>query len=218
MLTLALGAADRPLRVVCIGAHPDDIEIGCGGTILRLAREGRLEHVDWLVLSGQGSPVRETEARAGAAAFLAGVPSSQVDVEGFRDGYFPSEIGAIKDRFEAMAATVRPDLVLTHRRDDLHQDHRVVNELAWNTFRSHLILEFEIPKYDGDLGNPNVFVDLPAAVARDKAEILARIFESQRDRHWFSEETFLALARLRGVESRASEGYAEGFHARKLVL
>jgi LmbE family N-acetylglucosaminyl deacetylase len=216
MLKVRLGDDALGLRVLCVGAHPDDIEIGCGGTIRRLAREGRLAHVTWLVLSGSGS--REAEARAGAAAFLAGVGSSEVILGDHRDGYFPSQIATIKDRFESLKTRVDPDVVLTHRREELHQDHRVTAELAWNSFRDHVILEFEIPKYDGDLVTPNVYVELSAEVAREKADLLDRVFASQRDRHWFSTETFMGLARLRGVECRAAEGYAEGFQGRKLVL
>jgi LmbE family N-acetylglucosaminyl deacetylase len=214
MLKLQVG--HRPLTVLCVGAHADDLEIGCGGTIRRLTGEGRLAHVDWVVLSAAGE--REAEARSGAAAFLQGVPSSMVHIAHFRDGFFPSLIGDLKEHFEVMKGRVNPDLILTHRREDLHQDHRVTRELVGNTFRSHLVLEFEIPKYDADLASPNVYVELTAAVAREKAERLTAVFASQRRRDWFTPDVFLSLARLRGVECRAAEGYAEGFCGRKLVI
>jgi LmbE family N-acetylglucosaminyl deacetylase len=202
--------------VLCLGAHADDIEIGCGGTIRRWAREGRLDDVRWVVFSAEGP--RQDEAQAGAAAFLEGASSRTVQVESFRDGFFPSNLAEIKERFESLKREVVPDVILTHRRDDAHQDHRAVNELAWNTFRDHVILEFEIPKYDGDLVTPNVYVELDDALIKEKAGLLEQVFGSQRDRHWFSRETFLGLARVRGVECRSAGGYAEGFVGRKLVL
>jgi LmbE family N-acetylglucosaminyl deacetylase len=216
MRRILLGEDEGPLRVLCLGAHADDIEIGCGGTIRRWAREGRLGDVRWVVFSAAGE--RETEARAGAAAFLDGAGPRRVQVEAFRDGYFPSSLAEIKDRFEALKSEIDPDVILTHRRDDAHQDHRAVNELAWNTFRDHVILEFEIPKYDGDLVTPNVYVELDEAVIDEKARLLEEVFGTQRDRHWFTRETFLGLARVRGVECRSSGGYAEGFVGRKLVV
>jgi len=216
MIRLGLDRADKAgLRLVIIGAHPDDIEIGCGGTLLRLGAAGRIASVHWLVLSGDGE--RANEARAGAAAFLPGVADLTVEIDRFRDGYFPGDFGEIKDRVERLKAVPAPDIVLVPHRDDRHQDHRLLAELAWNTFRDHLILEYEIPKWDGELGQPNVFVELSADLVQAKARLLREAFPSQLDRHWFSDETFLALARLRGVECRAADGYAEAFHARKLV-
>jgi LmbE family N-acetylglucosaminyl deacetylase len=214
VLKLELGS--RPLTLLCIGAHSDDLEIGCGGTVRRLAGEGRLDHVEWVVLSAAGE--RDAEARAGAAAFLEGARSTTVHVERYRDGFFPSLLGELKERFEDLKRTVQPDLVFTHRREDLHQDHRVTSELVGNTFRSHLVLEFEIPKYDGDLATPNLYVELSEAIAREKADRVMAVFASQRHRDWFAPEVFLALSRLRGVECRAREGHAEGFFARKLVV
>jgi LmbE family N-acetylglucosaminyl deacetylase len=205
-----------PVRLLAIGAHADDIEIGCGGTILRLSAEGRIAAAHWLVLSAGGD--RIAEARAGAAAFTAGVPDTQVEIGDARDGYFPADYGAIKDRFERLKAQPAPDLILVPRRDDLHQDHRIVAEMAWTTFRDQLILEYEIPKWDADLAPPNAYVELSAETIERKASLLAETFVSQADRHWFSRETFVGLARVRGVECRAPGGYAEGFHARKLVL
>jgi LmbE family N-acetylglucosaminyl deacetylase len=216
MRRIQLGEDAAPLRVLCLGAHADDIEIGCGGTIRRWAREGRLADVRWVVLSAEGP--RQDEAQAGAAVFLEGASSPTVQVESFRDGFFPSNLAEIKERFESLKSEVVADVILTHRRDDAHQDHRAVNELAWNTFRDHVILEFEIPKYDGDLVTPNVYVELDEALIEEKARLLDQVFGSQRDRHWFSRETFLGLARVRGVECRSAGGYAEGFVGRKLVL
>ncbi len=205
-----------PIRLLCIGAHPDDIEIGSGGTISRLVEQGSLAEVHWLVLSGAG--VRAEEAVAGAASFTSGGPQPTVTVETFRDGYFPTQQAATKDRFEALKATVEPDLILTHWRDDLHQDHRTVAELTWNTFRDHLILEYEIPKYDGDLGPVNVYVPLAEGALERKVERLMATFASQRGRDWFEPDVFRAIARLRGLECRSPSGHAEGFVGRKLVL
>ncbi len=218
MLPFSLGAAEggRPLTVLVLGAHADDIEIGCGGTILRLAEQHPDATVQWAVLSASGG--REPEARASAAEFLTGFASSRVLVEEFRDGYFPYSGGAVKDWFEALKAEVSPDLVLTHHRHDLHQDHRLVCELTWNTFRNHLILEYEVPKYDGDLGSPNVFVPLSRSTAQRKVDAILGHFETQRTRHWFTADLFEAVMRLRGMESNADEGLAEAFYCRKLVL
>lgn len=214
MLHLILG--DRaPLRVVAIGAHPDDLEIGCGGTLLRLAAEGRLASVSWVVMSGDEA--RAAEAKGGAAALLASVPSVDVRLETFRDGYFPARYEPIKDLLEESAA-VRPDLVLVPRREDAHQDHRVLGELAGTVFRNSLVLEYEIPKYDGDLGQPNFYVALSAAQVERKIEILLGTFVSQRARAWFTADTFRGLMRLRGVEARAADGFAEAFICRKAVV
>ena len=213
MLRLTLGDG-APLRVLAIGAHPDDIEVGCAGTLLRLAREGRIAAATWVVLSGSG--VRRAEAEAGARAALAGVPEVEIRLEEFRDGFFPARYEPIKDVIEALVPA-RPDVVLVPRREDAHQDHRLLGELAWTVFRDHLILEYEIPKYDGDLVTPNLYVDLPAWAAERKVDLLLETFASQRDRAWFTAETFRGLLRLRGVESRAPSGYAEGFVCRKVV-
>ena len=204
------------IRLLCVGPPPDDIEIGAGGTILRLIEEGRVDSVHWLVLAGHGA--RADEARAGAGAFHDGVEDRTIEVEQARDGYFPAEWASIKDRFEALKAQVTPDLVLTHRRDDLHQDHRVVGELTWNTFRHHLVLEYEIPKYDADLAAPSVLVELSSSILDRKVELITRSYPSQAGRTWFAPETFRGLARLRGIEAAADTGYAEGFFGRKLVL
>jgi LmbE family N-acetylglucosaminyl deacetylase len=217
MLGLRLGRdPDRPLRVLAVGAHPDDIEIGCGGTMLRLVAEHPGLRVDWLVLSGAGE--RADEAADSAAAFLEGAGRTRVMVERFRDGFFPYEGGAVKERFERLKAEVDPDVVFTHRLEDRHQDHRLVAELTWNTFRSHLILEYEIPKYEGDLGQPNLFVALEPEHGQRKVELLRKCFPSQAGRSWFSDDTFWALLRLRGVESGGPGRFAEAFGARKLLM
>jgi len=213
-LTPAEKSDGSPLSLVVLGAHADDIEIGCGGTILRFAEAGIPLHVTWVVLSAAGE--RADEARASAAAFLAGVPSD-VRIGAFRDAFFPHDPG-VKEFVEALKHDIEPDLVLTHTRGDLHQDHRIVCELAWNTFRDHLVLEYEIPKYDGDLGAPNAFVPIEERLVRRKAELLLAHFSTQRSKHWFTEDVFTSLARLRGLECRSPTGFAEAFHARKLRL
>ena len=217
MLGLTLARPDgSPPRLLAVGAHADDIEIGCGATILRLVAEHPGLSVDWLVLSGQGD--RAGEAADSAAAFLAGAGATRVMVEGFRDGFFPYDGGAVKERFERLKAEVAPDLVLTHRLEDRHQDHRLVAELTWNTFRDHLILEYEIPKYEGDLGRPNLYVPVGQEHGERKVELLRKCFPSQAGRSWFNDDTFWATLRLRGIECNASDRYAEAFQARKLVL
>ena len=213
---IPLGLGDRPLGLLCLGAHPDDIEIGAGGTILRLAEERRLDSVRWAVMSG--TEERAAEAQTAAEHFLEGVPVREVTVDGFRDGHFPAAWSALKDSVEAIAAVSAPDLVLVPRRDDWHQDHRVLAELAWTVFRDQVILEYEIPKWDGDLTTPNVYVALPARLVQRKSALILASFPSQSGRDWFSADTFEALARIRGVEARATEGFAEGFHARKVLI
>ena len=204
------------LRVLALGAHSDDIEIGAGGTILRLVAEGRVAAVDWVVFSAAG--VRAEEARAGATAFLgSGVPRT-VDLHDFRDGFLPYVGGEVKEVFERLKDRPRPDLILTHRREDLHQDHRLVSELTWNTFRDDLILEYEIPKYEGDMGPANVYVELPEDVVRRKVELLLATYGSQASRSWFTADTFEATLRLRGIESNAASGRSEAFVGRKIVI
>jgi LmbE family N-acetylglucosaminyl deacetylase len=214
---LQLQAFDRSVsRVLCLGAHCDDIEIGCGGTILKLIELRPDVRVDWVVFSSD--PRRATEARAGADAFLAGAGNVTVRIEEFRGRYFPYVGAQIKEYFDALGAELSPDLVFTHHSDDLHQDHRLLSELALNTFREHLILEYEIPKYDGDLSRPNVYVQLDESHCQRKLDTIVRVYESQSDKHWFTPETFRAVLRLRGIECKSPSGYAEAFHSRKLVL
>jgi len=215
MLPLTLSPRTGALRLLCVGAHSDDIEIGCGGLILSLASRHPLAEVDWVVFSGPGA--REAEARAGASLFLQGISRSRVTIHQFRDGFFPYTPD-IKEVFEQLKRETAPDVVLTHYRDDRHQDHRVLSDLAWNTFRDHCVLEYEIPKFDGDLGKPNCFLPLDADTARRKASYLDQAFGTQRDKHWFSAETFLGLMRLRGMECRAPGGYAEAYYGRKVSL
>jgi len=215
MIAAHLGRPGAPLAILCLGAHCDDIEIGAGGTLLRLLAEHPRSTVQWVIFAS--TEEREAEAKASAAEILAG-SQSQVEVHSFRESFFPFVGASIKEQFERIKAAAKPDLVLTHRVDDLHQDHRLIGELTWNTFRDHLIAEYEIPKYEGDLGKPNVFVPLNGAVARRKLDLLARHFRSQSTRRWFRPETFESLMRLRGIECNAAEGFAEGFVVRKLVL
>lgn len=206
----------RPLQILCLGAHSDDIEIGCGGTILHLIESQPSTHVDWVVFSA--SKLRRREALRSAGLFLKGTRSKNITVRSYRDGFFPYVGMRIKQDFERLKKRTNPDLVFTHYRHDLHQDHRLLNELTWNTFRDHLVLEYEIPKYDGDLGSPNVFSPLEASVCSKKAAFLQQAFHTQASKQWFSNDTFLALMRLRGVEACSPTGFAEAFYARKVSL
>ncbi len=217
MLRLTLGELGKPpRRILCLGAHCDDIEIGCGGTILRLLQEDPEREISWQVFSSD--PVRKREAIKGARLFLESAKSKKVAVRNYRDSFFPTLQPQIKMEFEKLKKELVPDLILTHYRHDLHQDHRVICELTWNTFRNHLILEYEIPKYDGDLGAPNFFVGLDRETCERKAKYICDSFASQRTKQWFEADTFLALQRLRGVECNAPDKYAEAFYCRKLVL
>ena len=213
---LSLSAAEPVRRILAIGCHSDDIEIGCGGTLLTLARANPELEIDWLVLAAPGA--RGDEARASAEAFTAGVAAARVEVHAFRDGFLPYVGGEVKEVFEDLKGRVDPQIVLTHAGYDFHQDHRLAAELTWNTFRNHLILEYEIPKYDGDLGRPNMFVPLTQAIVDEKLALIERHFATQGEKHWFDRETFLALMRLRGMESVAPERFAEAFTVRKAVL
>jgi len=217
MLPLTLGELDNGSRsVLCLGAHSDDIEIGCGATILRLVRQHANLTFHWVVLSS--GAVRTDEARAGASQFLEGAPRQSVVVRDFRNGFFPYVATEIKEFFEELKSQISPDLIFTHYGRDLHQDHRLVSELTWNTWRNNLILEYEIPKYDGGLGSPNFFVPVPEELCQQKIDILMRCFGSQRSKQWFTDSTFRATMRLRGIESNADDGLAEAFYCRKLVV
>jgi len=202
------------LKVLFLGAHSDDIEIGCGGTVLRLIREFPGIEITWVVFSALGE--RGEEARKSAQAFLKDVQTKQVLVYEFKDGYFPHRGAEIKDIFEQLKNDFTPDVIFTHFRHDLHQDHRTLCELTWNTWRDHFILEYEIPKYDGDLGSPNFFVNLDKALRDQKTDALVRFFQTQGNKHWFTAETFNAILRIRGVECKSPGGYAEAFYSRKL--
>jgi LmbE family N-acetylglucosaminyl deacetylase len=216
VLALTPQALGHRLSVLVLGCHPDDIEIGCHGALGRLvATAGDLD-VTWVVLSGR--PDRAVEARRSADAALEGCASKRVVVHDFRDGFFPYQGAEVKAVFEELKADVEPDLIFTHTRNDLHQDHRVVCELTWNTFRDHMILEYEIPKYDGDLGAPNTFVPLTRRAVDAKVSHVMEHFPSQAARAWFSPEVFIALMRLRGMECASPTGFAEAFHGRKAVL
>jgi LmbE family N-acetylglucosaminyl deacetylase len=213
---LHLAADGDRLSVLCLGAHSDDIEIGIGATLLGLIDRGVRLDVHWCVLGGTGD--REKEAKASAADFLSNATDAQIEVESFRDGFFPEQGEAIKSWFETLKRRTKPDIIFTHRRDDAHQDHRRVSRLTWNTFRDHCILEYEIPKWDGDLGQPNLYVPVSAAALKRKVDLLISHFGTQRSKQWFDSETFFGLARLRGMECCAPERYAEAFFARKLCL
>jgi LmbE family N-acetylglucosaminyl deacetylase len=202
--------------ILCLGAHSDDIEIGCGGTILRLLRAFKNCDVTWVVFSATGQ--RKREAISSARRFLKGARKTRLITKEFKESYFPYRGEKIKELFEQLKISVVPDLVFTHYRHDMHQDHRVICELTWNTFRNHQILEYEIPKYDGDLGQPNVYVPLSKDLCDAKVRYLVEGFSTQRSRQWFTEDTFYSLLRLRGIESHAVERYAEAFYGRKLVL
>jgi LmbE family N-acetylglucosaminyl deacetylase len=203
-------------RILCLGAHSDDIEIGAGGTLLKLAAQCSDLEIWWVVFSAPG--VRAEEARRSADEFLASVSEKQIKIGSFRESFFPSEWPAIKEWFEEIKAEFQPEVVFTHYRDDRHQDHRVLSDLAWNTFRSHLILEYEILKYDGDLGQPNVFVPLSEELCACKVELLLKHFKTQSTKYWFTSDTFEAMHRIRGVECASVSGRAEAFYCRKLVL
>lgn len=214
--SLKLAARGDKLSVLCVGAHSDDIEIGAGATLLQWKADGIRIDMLWCVLSAVGP--REAEARSSAEDFLQGVERARIETHHFRDGFFPAQSAEIKTWFENLKDRFQPDVILTHNGIDAHQDHRLTNDLTWNTFRNHLILEYEIPKWDGDIGRPNFYVPVSKAAIIRKAELLERHFGTQRSKHWFDQEVFLGLARLRGMECRAPERYAEAFFARKLVV
>jgi len=203
-------------NLLCLGSHCDDIEIGCGGTVLHLLDRYPKANVYWVVFSSDKQ--RAAEARAAAAVFLKGAKSKTVVVKNYRDAFFPALGKRIKEDFEKLKREFQPDVIFTHYRHDLHQDHRTVCELTWNTFRNHLILEYEIPKYDGDFGTPNFFVPLEESVCRRKIDAVVNSFVSQQKKHWFEEQTFFATLRLRGLECASPTRYAEAFYCRKLVL
>jgi len=210
------GVATGAPRILCLGSHSDDIEIGCGGTVLRLAEQNPACMFNWVVFSAIG--VREQEARRAASLFVPGSALNGPVLKSFPDGFMPFVGGQVKAVFEELKQSVSPDIIFTHNRSDAHQDHRLIAELTWNTFRDHLILEYEIPKYDGDMGQPSVFLPLEPEVCNKKIAYIMEAFPSQHVKRWFRQETFLALMRLRGMECNAPSGYAEAFYCRKLVM
>ena len=216
MRALPLGRPGETLNVLCIGAHSDDIEIGVAGTLLSWIAKGVELNVHWCVLSAIGP--RRDEALAGAAGVLEGAASQQIKIAEFRDGYFPYQGAEIKDWFECLRTSVEPDVVFTHYHDDAHQDHREVSRLTWNSFRDHIVLEYEVPKWDGDLSRPNFYVPLTGEVFERKVALLETCFGTQRSKDWFDVQTFRALARLRGMECRSPDRLAEAFHARKVMV
>lgn len=216
MLRLGLGSPNHRLRLLCIGAHSDDLEIGCGGTVLEWLSAYQQVEVTWVVLSAPG--LRATEARRSANALLHKAKQTNLVLRDFRDGHLPAQFTEAKNLFEELKASENPDVILTHHLEDRHQDHRLVAELTWQTWRDHLILEYEIPKYEGDLGRPNLFVPLSPHTGRCKVEHLMHHFASQRSKVWFRPETFFGLMQLRGIECRPESSYAEAFHARKCVV
>jgi LmbE family N-acetylglucosaminyl deacetylase len=202
-------------KILCVGAHADDIEIGCGGTVLQLAERHPGCIFYWIVFSAEG--VRAEEARRSAASFAKSATIKGPEIKGFQDGFMPYAGSQVKSAFEELKA-ISPDLIFTHNREDAHQDHRLLADLTWNTFRDHLILEYEIPKYDGDLGRPNLFVPLEKVSTRDKVRYIMESFVSQHQKRWFDPETFFSIMRLRGMECNSPSGYAEAFYSSKLTL
>ena len=217
MFRFTLNNDKKPLRtVLCLGAHCDDIEIGCGGTVLKLIQRYPDLQFHWVIFSSD--PQRAREAQESAALYLAGAGSSQIIIKDFKNSFFPYVGEQIKNYFEELRRAVQPDLIFTHYRHDLHQDHRFIAELTWNSFRDHLILEYEILKYDGDIGAPNFFVELDETLCRRKLDHLMHCYQTQRENHWFTEDAFLSLLRIRGIEANASGRYAEAFYCKKAVI
>ena len=213
---LSLTLSDTPKTILLLGAHCDDIEIGCGATVLHLIQKFPKAHFDWIVFSS--SAVRAEEALRSSETILEGAISKHVVIQNFKNGYFPYFGAQIKDYFELLKTQVNPDLIFTHYLDDRHQDHRTLSELTWNTFRDHLILEYEIPKYDGGLGSPNCFIPVHQTHADKKIENLMRCFVSEATKPWFTPATFVAMLRLRGMECNSPTGLAEAFYCKKLML
>ncbi|WP_320112689.1 PIG-L deacetylase family protein [Draconibacterium orientale] len=205
---------DTPLKILCLGAHCDDIEIGAGGTLLKIIQENEVSHLSWIVFAS--NEIRKQEALISAHRFVEDIPNNKVSINTFRDGFLKTEFVKIKEYFEELKKDIDPDLIFTHYRKDRHQDHRLISDLTWNTWRNHMILEYEIPKYDGDLGIPNFYVPLQEEIIHKRNKIILESFISQQNKHWFDEATFNALPRLRGIESTSR--FAEAFYVRKLVI
>jgi LmbE family N-acetylglucosaminyl deacetylase len=217
MIRLLVDSKKTPLKILCLGSHCDDIEIGCGGTLLKLI-QSRPQNilVQWVVFSSTAE--REAEAKRSAQSFLKRAKRKSIVIQHFEDSFFPYIGAEIKQFMQELSRETSPDLVFTHYRSDLHQDHRLISELTWNAFRDHWILEYEVPKYDGDLGSPNVFVPLSEAICKHKIDQIVRYYKSQQSKNWFTKETFLSLHRLRGIECNSASGYAEAFYCRKMIL
>ena len=207
---------EKGLKLLFLGAHCDDIEIGCGGTIIKISSQYEISEVKWVVFASNKE--RKNEAIISAKKFLAKVTNKEIIILDYKDAFLSQSSFEIKDFFESLKANFDPDVIFTHFRDDRHQDHRLISELTWNTFRDHLVLEYEIPKYDGDLGHPNCFFKLTASEANEKVHCIIDSYKSQTQKHWFDSETFLALMRIRGLESANSAKYSEAFYVRKFVF
>lgn len=216
MIKLSLFENKRKLKFLCLGAHSDDIEIGCGGTILRLNEELPKSEFKWVVFSGNGD--RKNEAMQSASTFLKKVKSKEINIYDFKESYFPYIGAKIKDNFEKLKNEFNPDIIFTHYLYDAHQDHKLISHLTWNTYRDQVIFEYEIPKYEGDLKTPNVYVTLDELIVKKKINYLIKFFQTQRKKSWFSEETFRSILKIRAIESGCSNEYAEGFHCRKMIL
>jgi LmbE family N-acetylglucosaminyl deacetylase len=206
----------QPIKILCLGAHSDDLEIGCGGTVLKLLNKYSHLEIYWVVFSSD--PIRSNEALTSASDLLSETTDKTIIIKEFQESYFPYIGKEIKNYFEELKKQFIPDLIFTHRRDDMHQDHRLISELTWNTYRNHLIFEYEIPKYEGDLGSPNLYVHLDQVLSDRKVQLIHQHFKSQAARQWFSQDTFWAVLKLRGIESNSPSGYAEGFYCRKIVF
>ena len=207
---------DHGLDILLLGAHSDDIEIGCGGTVLTLLEKYKIGKIVWVVFCS--NKTRKKEAEQSAAQFLKSVEKKDVRIMNYRDGFLPHLWSKVKEEFESLKREFNPDLIFTHTREDRHQDHRIVSDLTWNTFRNHMILEYEIPKYDGDLTTPSLYVEVDGEKAEQKKRMILESFQSQQNKHWLDDELLNSLMRIRGVESVSKSGYAEGFHVRKIVL
>jgi LmbE family N-acetylglucosaminyl deacetylase len=209
-------STDSRFTILCLGAHSDDIEIGCGGSILKLLAEEPNLEIHWIVFSSNEE--RANEARNSADLFLSNAKYKNIIIKNYKDGFFPYIGGQIKDSFEELKKQFDPDVIFTHYRHDLHQDHRLISELTWNTFRNHFILEYEIIKYDGDLGRPNFYISLDKEICLKKIDIILNTFKSQKNRGWFTTDAFMSIMRLRGIEINALGNYAEAFYGRKITL
>jgi len=208
--------SSKPLDILCLGAHCDDIEIGCGGTLLQLLNSYDNVTCNWVIFCSNEE--RAAEARAAGGLFQEKAINKKIVIHRFRDGFLPWLGYEVKDVFENLKNEFTPNIIFTHYRDDFHQDHRLISELTWNTFRNHLILEYEIPKYDGDLGKPNVFMPINEIICQKKVDIVTSCYSSQGNKNWFTKDLFFALLRIRGMESNAPSRYAEAFYCRKLIL